>query len=346
MRALTIDEHGSLDHVAVREVPVPSPGPGEVRIELRAAALNHLDLFVVGGIPGIELAMPHVLGADGAGVVAEVGEGVERVAPGDDVVLDPGLGSPDAGRFALLGEMVPGTFAEQIVVPAENCYVKPAGLSWIEAAAFPLVSLTAWRMVISKAALQPGESVLIHGIGGGVSLAALQIAIHIGARAIVTSHSEQKRQRALELGAAHAIDYANEDVVGMVREYTERQGVDVVVDNVGEATFDASIRACRKGGRIVTCGATSGPRIPVDVRRLFWQQLTIYGSTMGDGSEFTAMLEAVERGHLRPPVDRVFPLSEGRAALERLQRAEQFGKIVLDVSSDNIGSSSSPGAAS
>ena len=331
MRALTIDEPGSLDHVAVREVPVPSPGPGEVRIELQAAALNHLDLFVVGGIPGIELAMPHVLGADGAGVVAEVGEGVERVTPGDAVVLDPGLGSPDTGRFALLGEMVPGTFAEQIVVPAENCYVKPAELSWIEAAAFPLVSLTAWRMVISNAALQPGEWVLIHGIGGGVSLAALQIVIHVGARAIVTSHSEQKRQRALELGAAHAIDYVNEDVVGMVRGYTERKGVDVVVDSVGEATFDASIRACRKGGRIVTCGATSGPRIPVDVRRLFWRQLTIYGSTMGDTSEFTAMLEAVERGHLRPPVDRVFSLSEGRAALERLQGAEQFGKIVLDI---------------
>ncbi len=331
MHALTIDEHGSLDHVAVRDVPAPAPGPGEVRIELRAAALNHLDLFVVAGIPGIELAMPHVLGADGAGVVAEVGEDVERVTPGDEVVLDPGLGSPDADRFALLGEMVPGTFAEQIVVPEENCYRKPAELSWIEAAAFPLVSLTAWRMLISKAALQPGEWVLIHGIGGGVSLAALQIAVHVGARAIVTSHSEQKRQRALELGAAHAIDYANEDVVGMVREYTERKGVDVVVDNVGEATFDASVRACRNGGRIVTCGATSGARIPVDVRRLFWRQLTIYGSTMGDTNEFTAMLEAVEHGYLRPPVDRVFPLSEGRAALERLEGAEQFGKIVLEL---------------
>jgi NADPH:quinone reductase-like Zn-dependent oxidoreductase len=275
--------------------------------------------------------MPHVLGADGAGVVAEVGEGVEDLAVGDEVVLDPGLGSPDEEGYALLGEMVAGTFAEQIVVPRENCFPRPQNLSWVEAAAFPLVTLTAWRMLVSKARLQAGEWVLIHGIGGGVSLTALQIAARLGAHAVVTSHSEDKRRRALELGAARAVDYTNEDVVAVVREATESRGADVVLDNVGEATFADSIRACRKGGRIVTCGATTGPKIPVDVRRVFWNQISILGSTMGNKEEFAAMLAVVADGGLEPVIDEVFPLAEARAALERLERAEQFGKIVIEI---------------
>jgi len=332
MKALCIDQHGGLEHVGIHEVPAPVVGAGQVRVALRAAALNHLDLFVIRGIPGLTLPMPHVLGADGAGVVEEVGEGVDSVGVGDEVVLDPGVGSPDEEGYALLGEMVAGTFAEQIVVPAENCYPKPPGLSWQEAAAFPLVTLTAWRMLVSKVGVRAGEWVLIHGIGGGVSLAALQICNSVGAKAIVTSHSEEKRARAVELGAAHAIDYVNEDVVKKVREFTDGDGVDVVVDNVGEATFDASIRACRMGGRIVTCGATTGPRIPVDVRRVFWRQLSILGSTMGDASEFAAMLESVTAGEVGPVIDKVFALADGRAAIERMQQAEQFGKIVLSIS--------------
>ncbi len=331
MQAAAIHRHGTLDEVSVLDVADPEIEPGYVRVRLRAAALNHLDLFVIGGIPGLDLPMPHVLGADGAGVVVEVGEGVEGVAPGDEVVLDPGLGSPDDDGYALLGEMVPGTFAEQIVVPAENCYPKPSRLSWAEAAAFPLVTLTAWRMLVSKARLGAGEWVLIHGIGGGVSLAALQIGVHLGARAIVTSHSDEKRQRALELGAVAAIDYGAEDVVAATREATGGAGIDVVVDNVGEATFAASIRACRKGGRIVTCGATTGPRIPVDVRRVFWKQISILGSTMGNAQEFAEMLEVVAAGGITPVVDSVTPLVGAPAALARLQRAEQFGKIVLEM---------------
>ena len=331
MKALCIDQHGSLDNVAVLEVSAPPVAAGQVRVALRAAALNHLDLFVIGGIPGSALPMPHILGADGAGVVEKVGAGVTSVKVGDEVVLDPGIGSPDEKGYALLGEMVPGTFAEKIVVPAENCFPKPRNLSWHEAAAFPLVTLTAWRMLVPKAKLRSGEWVLIHGIGGGVSLAALQIVRHLGASAIVTSHSEQKRARALELGAARAVDYVGEDVVGAVREVTGGSGVDVVVDNVGEATFANSIRACRRGGRIVTCGATSGPRIPVDVRRVFWRQLSIIGSTMGDAADFNAMLAEVTAGNIEPVVDRVLPLDEGRAALERLEDAKQFGKIVLDI---------------
>lgn len=331
MQAVAIQQHGTLDRVVALDVAPPELTAGSVRVELRAAALNHLDLFVIAGIPGVELAMPHVLGADGAGVVSEVAAGVSNLSPGDEVVLDPGLGSPDEEGYGLLGEMVPGTFAEQIVVPAENCYPKPASLSWVEAAAFPLVTLTAWRMLVSKAGLRAGEWVLIHGIGGGVSLAALQIVRHLGAHAIVTSHSAAKRRRALELGAEAAVDYTQDDVVAAVRACTDGVGADVVVDNVGEATFAASIRACRKGGRIVTCGATSGAKIPVDVRRVFWRQLSIIGSTMGDAAEFRAMLDVIGCGAIKPVVDKVFPLAEGRAALERLKNADQFGKIVLDI---------------
>ena len=243
------------------------------------------------------------------------------------------IGSPDETGYSLLGEMVPGTFAEQIVVPAENCYPKPASLSWTAAAAFPLVMLTAWRMIVSKASLQAGEWVLIHGIGGGVSLAALQIARHLGARAIVTSHSDTKRQRAREFGAENAVDYNHDDVVAAVRACTEGVGADVVIDNVGEATFDTSIRACRKGGRIITCGATSGPKVLVDVRRVFWRQVSIMGSTMGNSEEFRSMLAVIESGEIVPVTDQVFPLAEGRAALEHLETAEQFGKVVLDIDS-------------
>ncbi len=331
MYAAAIHQHGGVEQVSLLEVPRPEISPGLVRVHLRAAALNHLDLFVVAGIPGLSLPMPHVLGADGAGVVAEIGEGVDNVAVGDEVVLDPGLGSPDDEAYALLGEMVPGTFAEQIVVPAENCFPKPERLSWLEAAAFPLVTLTAWRMLVSKARLEADEWVLIHGIGGGVSLAALQIANNIGAKSIVTSHSESKRRRAIELGAAHAADYTGEDVVAVTRELTGGAGIDVVVDNVGESTFATSIRACRKGGRIVTCGATTGPNVPVDVRRVFWKQISILGSTMGDAAEFRAMLEVVASGAITPVIDEVFSLADAQAALARLESAEQFGKIVLDV---------------
>jgi NADPH:quinone reductase-like Zn-dependent oxidoreductase len=331
MRAAVIHRHGATEQVVIADVAEPELTAGGVRVQLRAAALNHLDLFVIGGLPGLQLEMPHVLGADGAGVVVEVAEGVTRVAPGDEVVLDPGLGSPDEEGYALLGEMVPGTFAEQIVVPQENCFAKPAALSWQQAAAFPLVTLTAWRMLVSKARLRAGEWVLIHGIGGGVSQAALQIARHLGAHAVVTSHDEGKLRRAIDMGAARAVDYRNEDVVAAAREATGGAGIDVVVDNVGEATFAQSIRACRKGGRIVTCGATTGPDVPVDVRRVFWKQLAILGSTMGDREEFAAMLEVVAAGAIGPVIDRVFPLAETRAAIERLAQARQFGKIVLDV---------------
>jgi NADPH:quinone reductase-like Zn-dependent oxidoreductase len=342
MKAAYIEGHGSIEQIKVGEVATPAPGPGEVRVAMKAAALNHLDLFVLGGIPGLELPMPHVLGADGAGVIDAVGEGVAGWEPDHEVILNPGMWCNRceyclAGeqstciKYGLLGEHCHGTFAEALVVPARNCHRKPGDLSWTEAAAFPLVTLTAWRMLVTKARVKAGDTVLIHGIGGGVSMVALQIARLHGAEVFATSHSEAKLQKALEMGAAVALDYTEVDVAREVRKLTNRRGVDVVVDNVGAATFEASIDACRKGGCIVTCGATTGPRIPADVRKLFWNQISIHGSTMCNEDEFRAMLAVVNAGGLPPVVDKVFPLDETVAAFERLQAAEQLGKIVLDI---------------
>ena len=335
-------EHGGADNVRVEAFELPEPGPGQVRVGLRAAALNHLDLFVLEGIPGIELPLPHVLGADGAGVVEAVGEGVAAPAVGDEVVLNPGLwcGSCEfclAGeqsmcpRYRLLGEHVDGTFATAIVVPAANCHPRPRRLDWVRSAAFPLATLTAWRMLVTNAGVRPGDRVLIHGIGGGVSLVAMQIALAAGAEVIVTSHSEDKLRRAREMGASLALDYTGCDLVAEVRRATRKRGVDIVVDNVGAATFAASIEAVRRGGTIVTCGVTSGPQLPVDGRRLFWKHVRVVGSTMGSERDFRAMLQAVASGRIEPVVDRVLPLAETAGALRTLARAEQFGKIVLEM---------------
>ncbi len=313
-----------------------------MRLRLRAAALNHLDLFVVSGIPGIEMPMPHVMGADGAGVVEALGSGVRGIEVGDEVILNPGLwcGRCEfcmAGEqstcltYRLLGEHVDGTFAEAVVVPAINCHPRPMALSWSESAALPLATLTAWRMLITRARLAPGQTVLIHGIGGGVSLAALQIAVRAGATVFVSSHSDAKLERAVELGAVEAWNYERQKIGTLVRAVTARRGVDVVVDNVGTATFATSIGACRKGGVIVTCGGTTGPDLPVDVRRLFWGHLTVMGSTMGNEADFRAVVATAASGGLRPVVDRVFPLDETAKALSYLRSASQFGKVVIDI---------------
>ena len=231
----------------------------------------------------------------------------------------------------LLGEHVDGTFADTIVVPAINLHRKPRNIDWTQAAAFPLVTLTAWRMLVTRAAVGPGQTVLIHGIGGGVSLTALQIAVAAGATVYATSHSDAKLERALELGAAEAWNYREVNVTRAVRDATARRGVDIVVDNVGAETFATSIEVVRRGGTIVTCGVTTGPKLPVDGRRVFWKHVSILGSTMGSESDFRAMLRAIAAGRIEPVVDRVFPLEETVGALERLKSAEQFGKVVLDI---------------
>lgn len=342
IRGARLHHHGTLDDVIVEEFEVGDPRDGAVRVRLRTAALNHLDLFVVRGIPGLEIPMPHVLGADGAGTVEAIGGGVHGVAPGDSVVLDPGISCGDcefcvAGqqslcvRFRLLGEHVPGTFAESVVVPARNCHPKPEALGWVEAAAFPLAYLTAWRMVVTRGGVRDGDTVLVHGIGGGVSLACAQIAAYSGARVIATSHSDDKLRRATQLGVAETINYTTHDVVREVRRLTDKRGADLVIDNVGEATFAASIDAVCKGGRIVTCGATTGAEVPVNVRKVFWKQIDILGSTMGGEDDFAGMLGAVGSGALVPVVDRVFALDDAVEALARMRDAEQFGKIVLEI---------------
>lgn len=342
MKAAFFPKHGNLDNILYGDLPDPVPGPGQVRIRVRAAALNHLDLFVLGGIPGIALALPHVMGSDGAGVVESAGPGVTRVSPGDEVVLNPGINCGTCEyclkgehslcvTFHLVGEHIAGTFASFVVAPETNAYPKPAALSWEEAAAFPLTFLTAWRMLVTKVRARPGESILIVGIGGGVAVAALQIAKMLGLTVWVTSGSAEKLARATSLGADFGIDHADVDFSREVRKLTGKRGVDIVLDSVGKATWKQSIASLAKGGRIVTCGATTGPNPEEDIARIFWNQLSVHGSTMGTHGEFAEMLRIFRDGRLRPVVDSVFPLSRAKEALARLEVKRQFGKIVLRI---------------
>ena len=348
MRALTISAHGGLDKLEYREdLPVPEVPPGHVRVGIRAAALNHLDLFVVEGLPGVTIVPPWVMGADGAGRI-EVGDA--EFTSGDAVVINPGISDRTcefclAGEqslctnFRLLGEHLPGTFADSIVVPTQNVAKIQLGTGdpddrFTKAAAFSLAYITAWRMMVTRARVQPGENVLIWGIGGGVALACLQIARLIGARAWVTSSSDAKLEHARKRGANETLNYQTSDVAKEIRTRTGKRGVDVVIDNVGQATWKQSIASLRKGGRLVTCGATSGPIAEIDVRKLFWNQYELIGSTMGNDAEFAAVVGELNAGNLVPDVDSVYDLSEGREAFEHLKNGEQFGKIVLKVSSE------------
>jgi NADPH:quinone reductase-like Zn-dependent oxidoreductase len=345
MKALTLGAIGGLQHLTITEMPVPELRlPGEVLVRIRAAALNRLDLWMVGGLPNVSPEFPFVVGSDGAGVVERVGTAVDTVRPGDRVMINPGLScghcaacvageEPMCREYRILGEHVHGTAAEYVVVPAENLAPVPEAMGWAEAAAFSLATLTAWRMLATRARLRPGETVLIWGIGGGVSLAALGIAVLSGARAIVTSGTDAKLERATALGAHAALHHGRDDVVAEVRRLTGGRGADVVVDSVGERTWADSLRALRRGGRVVVCGATTGPSASFDLRRLFWNQWSLLGSTMGGRGEYAEIVRLAHQGRLWPVVDRVVPLADGVAAYERLQRGEQMGKLVLEVSS-------------
>lgn len=343
MRALTLTEHGGLDRLRVQELPNPQlDRPDQVRIAVKAAALNHLDLFVLGGLPGVTLDFPHIIGTDAAGVVTEVGSGVTGLAPGDRVVVNPGLScgtcpactageDPFCRSFRIMGEHCPGAAAESIVVPARNVAKVADHLDWAHAAALPLATLTAWRMITSRARVRAGETVLIWGIGGGVSLAALQIAKHWGARVVVTSSSDRKLAAAQALGADLTLNHGTQDVTKEVRALT-KVGADVVIDSVGEKTWEKSLRALRPGGRLVTCGATTGPHVQLDIRKLFWFQWSIMGSTMGSVPEFAEMMAVANSGKLTPLVDLVVPLDRGVEAYRRLESGEQLGKVVIEVS--------------
>ena len=323
--------------VQVREVPVTDPGPGSVAVEIRAASLNHLDLWMVSGAQ--KVTPPRVIAADGAGVVRASGD--PRWKPGDEVVIYPVAcdwtcekctrgEQVQCRHFGVIGEHTDGTACEVFHIDARNVYPKPVGLSWEEAAAFPLTFLTAWRMLTTRARLRAGEKVLVVGAGGGVAVAAISIARHLGARVFATSRSDAKRTRALELGAEAAFDSGafSKDV----RE-ASGGGVDVVIESVGAATINESMRSVVPGGRIAVCGSTSGVKAEITMPRLFWGQLDLLGSSMGNATEFESVLQAMDNG-LRPVIDNAYPLAEVEAALTRLDAAEQFGKVVLSISEE------------
>jgi len=323
--------------VRIQERPTTQPKPGYVAVAIRAASLNHLDLWLAHGAQRVP--PPRVIAADGAGVVKASGD--PRWKPGDEVVIFPTLCCWEcercrAGdnvyceRFGVIGEHTDGTACELFHVDARSLFPKPKALSWQEAAAFPLTFLTAWRMLTTRAKLQPDETVLVIGAGAGVAVAAIQIACHIGARVLATSRSEAKRKRAQELGADAVFDSTGFSAA--VRQATG-DGVDVVFEHVGPATMAESLRSLALGGRIVTCGSTSGVKAEMSMPRLFFRHASVLGSTMGNAGEFEAVLKAIDRG-LRPVVDSVHPLDQVQAALTRLDAAEQFGKVVVSVSGD------------
>jgi NADPH:quinone reductase-like Zn-dependent oxidoreductase len=327
VKAVRIHEDGGPEVLRYEDVPDPVPGTGQVLVRLRAASLNHLDLWVRKGLPSVP--KPRILGADGAGLVEALGDGVHGFDPGQRVVLNPGIAHGET--ITVIGEHTDGTHAELIAVPATNVHPLSDELSFEEAAAFPLVFETAYRMLVTRARVEPGEWVLVWGIGGGVATAALAIAKALGAKVLATSSSDAKLARATELGADAVVNHAGGDVAEAVKEATGGRGVDLVVEHVGEATWKTSLQVVRTGGRIVVCGATSGPNPPAALHRIWWKQLTIYGSTMGSPDDFEGAYELVKSGRAKPVVDEVFPLSEARAAHERLEAGEQLGKIVLRI---------------
>jgi NADPH:quinone reductase-like Zn-dependent oxidoreductase len=327
VKAVRIHEDGGPEVLRYDDVRDPEPGEDEVLVALRAAGLNHLDVWIRTGLPSVP--KPRILGADGAGLVAGLGKGVTGFSLGDRVVVNPGI--PHDGRITVIGEHTDGTYCELKAISASQLYPLDDALSFEEGAAFPLVFETAYRMLVTKAALHDGESVLIWGIGGGVALAALEIARALGARTIVTSSSADKLDRAHELGADVVVNHVQEDVVEGVRGATGGRGADVVVETVGEATWERSLAACAQDARIVVCGATSGHSPPARLYRIWWKQLVVYGSTMGMPSDFEGAYELIRSRRARVHVDSVYPLAEAAAAHERLESGSQFGKVVLRI---------------
>jgi NADPH:quinone reductase-like Zn-dependent oxidoreductase len=341
MKALCFYEHGELDVLRYDDVPAPQPGPGQVLVRVRACALNRLDVFVRQGWAGLKLEMPHWTGADVAGEVAALGEGATGWQVGQRVVVEPGLNTREdeftrrgehslSPGYVILGEQVRGGHAEYVAVPAGSLMPIPEGWDFAQAAAPLLVSLTAWRMLVHRARLRAGESVLVVGAGGGVNSMAIQIAKLAGATVYALTSTEEKMERARQLGADVVLNCrADPEWSKVLYKMTGRRGVDVVVDNVGRATLVQSMRAVARGGRIVIVGNTSGPQAEIDVRFIFTKQISIIGSTMGSHQDFQDVMGLVWAGKLKPVVDRVMPLAEGRAAFAALERGEQFGKVVL-----------------
>lgn len=340
MQAIRFHAHGGPDVLRMETVPDPGPGPGEILIRVRAASVNRLDLFVRQGMPGVRIPLPRIPGADAAGEVEALGAGVSGPRPGDRVTLNPGFAcgtceSCAGGRgslcltYHLLGEHGDGSYAEKVVAPARNVHPIPPDISFEEAAAFPLVGLTAWSMLVTKARVQPGEDVLIVGAGAGVGVMAIQIAKLCGARVFATAGTDGKLAKCKALGADLLVNHAKGPFDGAIRVLTNKRGVDVVVDYVGKETWQSSLKSLVRGGRLVTCGATTGFDPVEDLRQIFYRQLTIHGSTMGSAKEFSDMMRCVAAGKLRSVVDSVLPLSQAAEAHRRLEAREVFGKLIL-----------------
>ncbi len=341
MKAVLFDRHGGPEVLSYADAPDPIIKADEVLVEVKACALNHLDVWVRGGLPGIEIPMPHILGNDIAGVVREVGPLVSWVRAGDEVLLQPGVSCGHceeclSGRdnlcaeYDILGYRRNGGYAQLVAAPATNVIPKPANLTWAEAAALPLVTVTAWHMLVTRANVKPGEDVLVHAAGSGVGSLGIQIAKLRGARVIATASSDEKLAKAKELGADDTVNYSREDWPKEVRRLTSRKGVDVVFEHTGAATWQGSIASLRTNGRVVTCGATSGFAAQTDLRQVFYRHLTILGSFMGSKAELLEAMKFVAAGQIKAVVDQTLPLAEARKAHELMEDRAQFGKLVLE----------------
>lgn len=344
MKAAYIIEHGDLSELRIGDQNVPKIDTNEVLVQTKFGALNHIDVFIIKGWPGLKLKMPHILGSDGSGIIKEVGSSVTIVGEGEKVSINPGISCGKCRfclsgnqnfckNFYIMGEHQWGTYCEYFKVPEENVLRLPSNYSFELAAAAPLTFLTAWRLLFSQAKVMPGEIVLIHGAGGGVSTAAIQIANYLGATTIATTSTSVKQKKAKDIGADYVINYKeNPDYSSYIyKEITNRNGLDVIVDSVGKSTFQNSLRLLKTGGRLVTPGATTGPKVEIDIRQIFWKQLKIIGSTMSNQQEFRDVMKLVFEQKLNPIVDKIFPLEEIIKAERYLNQGNQFGKVLLKI---------------
>jgi len=343
VKAAYFSEHGEIGNLKIGELEKETIGAREILVKTAYAGLNHLDLFVLKGWPGLDLKMPHILGSDGSGIVEEVGSKVTLVKPGDRVTINPGISCRKctkclAGKqnlcseYSIKGEHFRGTFSEYFKVPEVNALKIPDSYPLDKAAAAPLNFLTAWRMLVTKAQIKPSQIVFVHGAGGGVATAAIQIAKLHKAQVIASTSTETKMQKAKELGADKVFNYLEEPDYSkkVYKEMTNRKGVDVVVDSVGKETFSTSLRMLKPNGRIVTCGATTGPKTQLDIRQIFWKQLEILGSTMSNMGEFHDVMDLVLKGELEPVIDKKFSLENAAEAETYLGKGKQFGKVLLE----------------
>jgi NADPH:quinone reductase-like Zn-dependent oxidoreductase len=340
MKAVVFHQHGGPEVLHLEDVPDPTPSRDEVLIEVKAASINHIDIFLRRGMPGVKVLMPKIIGSDASGVIRQIGPDVTNLRVGQRVTINPGIScghcefcaagfGSQCVSYAMVGENTDGAYAQLLKVPAHIVLPIPDSFSFEEAAAAPLVFLTAWSMMISKGNIRPGEDVLILGAGAGVGTAAIQIAKMTGCRVFATASSQEKLERATQLGADFVINYKTEEFDKKIRDLTDRRGVDVVVDYIGADTWVRSLRSARRGGRVLTCGATTGFAPQTDLRQIFFRQVQVLGSTMGSHREFLDVMKCVFRGQLKPVIDRVLPLSEAAKGHELIEQRAIFGKIVL-----------------